>query len=190
MHIEIRKLTPDLLEDYLNYFENVVHEDCYCTCYCSDDQTGMDFHLQEIRRDYAINYIKTGKIKGYLAYIDNKVIGWCNANDKSDCLKCEGWQRILTSVKTTDSDSNLKIKSVFCFVVDPNMRRSGVASYLLDIVCKDAAENGYDYIETYPNKEFIDIYYDHMGPVNLYKKLGFEVFDEIEQKIIMRKRLR
>ena len=190
MNIEIRKLTPNLLEDYMYFFENVAHEDCYCTCYCSDNQVGMDFQLQEVRRDYAISYIKEGKIKGYLAYRDNQVVAWCNVNDKSDCLECEGWQRILTSVKTTDSTANIKVKSIFCFVVAPDMRRTGVASYLLEHVCKDAVEDGFDYIEAYPNKDFIDIYYDHMGPVNLYIKFGFEEFYKTEQKIVMRKRLK
>jgi hypothetical protein len=38
MNIEIRKLTPDLLEDYLNFFETKAHADnededrCYCVC--------------------------------------------------------------------------------------------------------------------------------------------------------------
>lgn len=190
MLIKIRKLTPGMLEDYLYFFESVAHEDCYCMCYCSDDHTDKDFHLQEVRRDCAIQYIKDGKIQGYLAYHDDQVVGWCNANNKSDCLKCEGWQRILKSVDTTDSSSDLKVKSVFCFTVAPNMRRSGIASHLLDRVCKDAAEDGFDYVEAYPNKEFIDTYYDHMGPINLYRKFDFEVYDETEQKIVMQKRLK
>ena len=53
-----------------------------------------------------------------------------------------------------------------------------------------AVEDGFDYVEAYPNKDFIDIYYDHMGPANLYIKFGFEGFYKVEQKIVMRKRLK
>lgn len=190
MNIEIRKLVPDLSEDYLHFFENIVHEDCYCTCYCSDDHEGKDFHSKDVRRDYAKQYIKDSKIQGYLAYSDNQVVGWCNANRKSDCLKCEGWRHILSSINTTDSASGVKVKSVFCFTIAPDKRRSGIASYLLERVCIDAIEDGFDYIEAYPNREFIDAYYDHMGPIDLYKKFDFEVFDETIEKSIMRKKLK
>ena len=189
MHIEIRKLTPDLLEDYLFLFENVVYEDCYCTCYCSDDHTGMDFSSKQVRRDSAVDYIKDGIIQGYLAYCGNQVVGWCNANTKSNCTKCEGWQRILKSVNKIEPSSDKKIKSVFCFIVAPDMRKRGIATRLLESVCKDASEDGFDYVEVYPNKQFIDVYYDHMGPIDLYMKLGFDIFEELEQKIVMRKNL-
>lgn len=190
MHIEIRKLTSDLLEDYLYFFENVANEDCYCTCYCSDDHAGKDFHSREVRRDYAVRYIEEGKIQGYLAYSDNKVIGWCNANCKSDCLKCEGWKICLNSVNTLETVPSLKVKSVFCFTIAPNMRRNGIASHLLERVIKDAFEDGFDYVEAYPNKGFIDVYYDHMGPIDLYKRFGFVAHGESDSKIIMRKRLK
>lgn len=38
MNIEIRKLTPDLAEDYIHFFDTTPHDDnvdahkCYCVC--------------------------------------------------------------------------------------------------------------------------------------------------------------
>ena len=186
MVIDIRKLTADLVEDYLLFFDT--YEDCYCVCYCSDNHEGKDFSKQEARRSHAAQYVRNGMIQGYLAYSDNQVIGWCNTNKKSDCIMCEGWSVMLSSVNTQDADQ--KVKSVFCYTIAPNFRRKGIASQFLAQVCKDAAEDGFDCVETYPNKNFEDAFSDHMGPVDLYKKHGFVLHGEAGNKIVMRKMLR
>lgn len=197
MSIEIRKLTPELLDDYLYFFENVAHEDnededrCYCVCWCSDDhRKGKDFSSPEKRRNYAVQYINSGIIQGYLAYCNDQVVGWCNANTKSECLNCISWLRFMTCAKTTESASDIKIKSIFCFTVAPNMRRKGIAKQLLDRVCKDAADDGFDFIEAYPNKEFVNVFRDFMGPYDLYKKYGFTIHEETEHTLVMRKHLK
>jgi len=186
MDIKICKLTAEMLEDYLFFFDT--HEDCYCVCYCSDNHEGKDFSKQETRRSHAAQYVSNGTIQGYLAYSNNQVVGWCNANTKFDCLQCEGWKIMLSSVNTTEDDQ--KIKSVFCYTIAPDFRRKGIASQLLEQVCKDAAEDGFDYIEAYPNKNYKDTFSDHMGPADLYKKHGFTVYEEAGDKIVMRKSLR
>ena len=56
-------------------------------------------------------------------------------------------------------------------------------------VCEDALRDGFDFVEAYPNKEFINTLADCMGPVKLYEKLGFTASYEIEPKLVMRKKL-
>jgi len=186
MNIKIRKLTPELLEDYLLFFDT--YEDCYCTCYCSDNHEGKDFSKRETRRNYASQYINGGMIQGYLAYLDNHVVGWCNANSKKDCLECEGWKIMLPAVSRVES-ANEKVKAIFCFTVAPDMRRKGISTQLLEQVCNDAAIDGFDCIDAYPNRVFEDIYSDHMGSVDFYKKHGFVLHEEAGEKVVMRKYL-
>ena len=174
MNIEIRRLAPALINDYLYFFENVAYSDnkewdrCYCVGYCSDANAGNDFSSAQVRRDYAIQYVESGKIQGYLAYCDGQVVGWCNANRKSDCLKCGGWKFTVGNVEWLDVG---QVKSIFCFTVAPAMRRQGIATQLLSRVCQDAADEGFDYIEAYPNKVYTNMYYDYVGPLGLYKKI-------------------
>jgi len=198
MNVEIRKLVPDLSEDYLRFFETEAHADnededrCYCVCWCSaDHREGMDFSSPEKRRDLAIQYIKNGTIHGYLAYYSGQVVGWCNANAKSECLNCISWlrNRGMAAVKKTESTPDIRVKSVFCFTIAPRMKRKGIATQLLERVCKDTAEEGFDYVEAYPNKAFISIFRDFMGPLELYNKCGFSVSDETEYIYVMRKSL-
>jgi len=185
MNIKIRKLSAALLEDYLHFFDE--HEDCYCVCYSGDNHAGKDFRKKETRREHAAKFVVSGMIQGYLAYSDNQVVGWCNANNRNKCLQCEGWQVMLSSVDIAESDADVKIKSVFCFTIAPVFRRKGISAQLLGQVCADAAKDGYDCVEAYPNKAFIDTFQDHMGPLDLYKNFGFEPHSETENKIVMRK---
>ena len=73
MNIEIRKLTPDLLDDYLRFFDQTPHSTnldehkCYCVCWSSTDDRQLDFSSAEKRRALAVELISGGNIQGYLA---------------------------------------------------------------------------------------------------------------------------
>ena len=188
MNIEIKKLTPDLLDDYLHFFETDAHADnpnedrCYCVCWCSaDHRIETDFSSPEKRRELAVQYIKDGVIQGYLAYSDGKVVGWCNANTKSECLNCTSWLRFMSSA-SDEIDSASKIKSVYCFTISPDMRRKGIANQLLECVCQDAVNDGFEIVEAYPNKDANNVFDNHKGHFELYKKNGFTVNREINYK--------
>jgi ribosomal protein S18 acetylase RimI-like enzyme len=195
MNIEIRKLSPGLAEDYVNFFDVTPHNQkwnvkCYCVFWSNDDSESKDFSSPEKWREFAFQYVKNGSIQGYLAYYNDKVAGWCNANIKSDCLKCPGWRWLKDSIPAEESAPEIKIKSVFCFVVAPEMQRRGIASRLLTRVCQDAAQDGFDFVEAYPNKEGTAESEDFVGCADMYKKSGFIVYYETEQRLIMRKPLK
>ena len=196
MKIEIKKLTPDLAEDYIHFFDVTPHDKyvdehkCYCVCWCSaDHRIETDYSTAEKRRILAAQYINDGIIQGYLAYHEDKVVGWCNANIKTDCLYCISWMRFMQSVSDIEIDPHNKVKSVFCFVIAPNMQRKGIATQLLECVCEDAANDGFDYVEAYPRKEFIGVSSDFMGHVKMYEKFGFTETAEYDDVVVMRKAL-
>jgi len=196
MDIEIRKLTPGLAEDYARFFDVTPHDDnkeehkCYCVCWCSDDSEGKDFSSREKRREHAVRYVGDGSIQGYLAYRGDEIVGWCNANTKSDCLQCVSWRRFMGPIERITSDPGAKVKSVFCFVIAPELKRMGVATALLKRVCKDAAEEGFDYVEAYPNRKPRNVSRDFVGPLTMYEKCGFSKYVKHKGKIVMRKALK
>lgn len=196
MDIVIHRLSPDLAEDYANFFDMTPHDHnvdahkCYCVCWCNDDYEGKDFSTREKRRNAAIQYVKGSNIQGYLAYHDDKIVGWCNANTKSDCLKCCSWRRSMTDVPTERISSGIKVKSVFCFTISPIMKRKGIATQLLERVCRDATDEGFDFVEAYTDKEPDDENINFSGPIGLYTKCGFALYYETKEKLIMRKPLR
>ena len=196
MDIQIQKLAPHLAEDYVHFFDTTPHDNnveehkCYCVCWCNDDYEGKDFSTAEKRRECALQYVKNNTIQGYLAYNGTTVVGWCNANTKRDCLRCASWRRFMDYVPLEEPDVGIHVKSVFCFVIAPEMRRKGIASLLLERVCKDAAQDGFDFVEAYPYKESGYQSSDFGGHLALYKKAGFSMSLEASQGFVVRKPLR
>ncbi|MCH5320726.1 MAG: GNAT family N-acetyltransferase [Eubacterium sp.] len=195
-NLEIYKLTPDRLDDYLYFFENVAHTDnkqwdrCYCLDYCSASNAHLskEFDDADVRRKYAIEYVNKGIIQGYLAYYNNQPVGWLNANDRDKCTNCMGMQEDIFNFKKIKM-SDKKIKSIFCFTVAPEMRGKHIAQALLERAIEDAKADGYEYMEAYPNKKDADIYYNYVGPMGLYNKFGFEKYGKTKYRFILRKKL-
>jgi hypothetical protein len=62
------------------------------------------------------------------------------------------------------------------------MRRKGVSALLLDRVCKDAADEGFDFVEAYPEQKFTNVFNAMSGHLELYKRKGFIVCQKINDK--------
>jgi ribosomal protein S18 acetylase RimI-like enzyme len=196
MEITIRKLTPALADDYVRFFDRTPHDNnapdenvedysCYCVCWCSDDYEGKDFSKAQNRRQWAYRYVEENILQGYLAYSGDEVVGWCNANTKSDCLQCCSWRRFMGYVPL--DEPGVKVKSIFCFVIAPEMQRKGIATQLMERVCADAAQDGFDFVEAYPDKEASQPNFG--GYYEMYGKHGFIVTTETEQRLVVRKSL-
>lgn len=191
MDIVIKKLSPDLLEDYLYYFDDVAFSDhgdwsgCYCVepHLCQSAENELPKGTSSGCRNLAIDFIKTKKLQGYLAYCDGKVSGWCNANDKSNYEKIQERKELRTE------EDNKKIKSIMCFNVAPNMRNKGIATKLLERVCNDALAEKYEIIEAYPYSGKPNTYFYFSGPPTIYCKHGFLIFKELNHEMIVRKYL-
>ena len=185
MKFEIKKLSINLLDDWLEYFDNgdFFHNDtwagCYCMCYHWKEELvgNKSWDCSKIgaayNRECAVKLIKQGAMKGYMAYLDGKIVGWCNANNK----------QAYHSVHM-DFSCEKKVKSIVCFCISPNFRGKGIASQLLDKVCIDAAGNGYEYVEAYP---FLNDEYVYHGSKSMYEKNGFVVCGEESGCAIVRK---
>ena len=69
MEIEIRRLCPELADDYVHFFDITPHDQyvdahkCYCVCWCADDYEGKDFSTAKKRRTAAKNYVEKGLYK-------------------------------------------------------------------------------------------------------------------------------
>lgn len=187
----IRPLSPELCEDWLWFFDKIAfqdHEDwafCYCLEGHLDRETNEKWATPEERREKAVELIRTGGMKGYLAYIGDNVIGWCNVNDREN-------YRYLTEMfresgyQTEGEDK--KVKAIYCFLIAPQYRGKGVAQRLLDRVCEDAVREGYTCVEGYP---FADekFEFQYHGTAKMYERCGFAEAADLKFLKIMRKRL-
>ena len=191
MNIEIKKLSIDVLDDWLYFFDNTAFSDndewagCYCMCYHWSEALNAEKRWDcsksdaEYNRKYAVNFIKQGIMQGYLAYHDGKVVGWCNANDK------HVYDSVNIDLSWEDSEKGKKIKSIVCFCISPDLRGGGIASQLLEKVCLDAAVDGYEYVEAYPFNDGKNN--DYHGSKSMYEKKGFTVYGNIKYCTVVRK---
>lgn len=198
MNFEIRRLEPDMAEDYVDFFDRTPHDDnvdehkCYCVCWCSADHRSVDDELSsaENRRKLAKQYVENGIIQGYTAYCGDKMVGWCNTNSKNERINCSSWLRFMHEV---ESSENEKVKSVFCFLVSPDMRGKGIAKMMLDKICHDAEKDGFDYIEAYPRDNSVSSknnFSNFQGPYKIYEQAGFVRYKKLTDKVVMRKYLK
>jgi len=194
--VTVVKLTPSLVDDYVAFFDNTAHnassnhDKCYCIAFCNDDvyhTGGVNWYdASDQRRAHAIQRVRDGNIQGYLAYHNGNVIGWCNANTKSDCGAVMDYMRSY-NIPVADDPPERKVKFIFCFTVAPTMQGKGVATKMLEFICQDAAAEGFDAIEAKSSRVLSSDGF--FGPLALYLKNGFTIHAEQGERLIVHKDL-
>lgn len=187
MELTIAPASAETVRDYLHFFDTRAFCDnpgwawCYCVFnHFEGGETAWMARTGEINRADAEKMICEGSLKGYLAYHDGQVVGWCNANDKS----------AYPLFRNIGGRDGKRVCAVTCFVIDPDYRRQGVARSLLRRVCEDYAAMGYDYMESYPVAGEGTCATHYHGHPAMYESEGFAVHLRFKEHICMRKRLK
>jgi ribosomal protein S18 acetylase RimI-like enzyme len=184
MDIQIRKLTPELVNDYLHFFDKkcIFAEKDWAGCYCTF------YHRSENitdKREYARSLIEKGILQGYLAYRESKVIGWCNINTKSV------YKSLPHNIELDDGMVDInKIKSIVCFTIDPDVQNQGVATELLKHACVEVQNSDVIYIEAYPDTKHSFNKGEYHGTYSMYEKAGFKEYKTYSDFVVMRKILK
>jgi len=187
MNITVKPLIPDLLEDYLFFFDNIVFTENpeWSKCYC------YSFHFKGAREQWnrkdnraaVSKMIMDKKLTGYLAFSNGKPIGWCNVNDRSN------YQSLGQHYELPDDQTD-KICSVVCFLISPDFRGKGIAKILLEKIITDYSFQDYDCLEAYPDKSGSSCENNYKGPLNLYERNNFKVIEEHDAYYVVRKELK
>ncbi len=194
----VRELAPPLLDDYLAFFDRDAFADfpwwsgCYCTFYRDPAHDGNSSpETIPIRRPKAIELVNSGLQQGLLAYVDGKVIGWCNADVRARYPALRRFQEVI------DGDGE-QIGAILCFVVAASHRGKGVAGALLDAACTRFRDWGLGLVEAYPNTappsgpyaaETPWSAHNYHGSLGTYLKAGFTVHKQLERFAVVRKTL-
>jgi GNAT superfamily N-acetyltransferase len=206
--ITIKQLTPELADDYFDFFDNRAFSDnspegpCYCTRFQQTrEQEDIEMNDQakiydngesypfpspgfmRTMREIAERQIKTGVLQGYLAFADGMAVGWCNANDRAN------FPRESANRAKLYAPAEKREKVVVCFEIDPNYRGKGVATALLQKVIDDAKAEGYIAVEANARTRAERYEWDHTGPLRLYEKLGYVPTEQTGNTVVKRKKL-
>jgi len=182
--MDIRALTPDLAEDFFDFFDHRAFSDnpywkgCYCTFFHRPEKVSEeDARQRPTRREQARSLIQEGVLQGYLAFdAAGKAIGWCNANRKARLLR----------LGVVDAEAQ-GVLSIVCFVIDPAHRRQGIARALLERALAEGARQGFCWAEAYPAPRARSESGHYHGPLALYESFGFQRLPG--RKLVVRKEL-
>lgn len=187
MEIQVRKLTKEMADAYLNFFDQDAFSDhvewsaCYCLESHLDREENERLKGKEERRKKAKELIESGVTSGYLVYKGDRVVGWCNAGDKNGYVPVCGNKEYMA-----EDGADGRTITIYCIDIAPGYRGKGIASLVMEQVLRDAKREGYRYVEGYPLADR-ELKYQYRGPVRLYEKFGFEMCRTGERICVMRK---
>ena len=196
MQVSVRQLRPELLADFLHFFDKEAFSDFpdWSGCYCGFYETaGSSWDAGPddgpIHRKEKADRIKTGESTGLLAYVDGKVVGWCNAQPRSSFANMRRYSVVI-------DDASESVGSIMCFLIAPGYRGKGVCTSLLNSACDVFRSEGLSVAEGYPTtsprkgtSETPWAEANYKGPLSVYLKNGFAIHKQLERFAIVRRKL-
>lgn len=184
--VAVHLLTPDRVEDWLDFFDHdaFAGNPDWASCYCLEPhQPGTPEQPERPWRDrraMMAGRLRGGTTFGYLAYVGGRPAGWVNASLRSDYG--------LYKLVDPEGPAPRSVIGISCFVIAPPFRRHGVASALLDRVIADASTRGASWIEGYPHNEPRGNDAGHFrGKRSMYEARGFQPIEVRERDTVMRR---
>jgi GNAT superfamily N-acetyltransferase len=186
--IEIHPLSAERLADFLAFFDRDAFTDnpAWSSCFCQYlyvDHRSVDWESRTgpQNRAAACERVCSRTMQGYLAYRDDKPVGWCNAAP-----------RALMDAFNGESDPDAgRIGEIGCFVIAKAHRRSGVATALLAAACEGLRAQGLDIAEARPAPDAQSDAQHYHGPLAMYLAAGFTIHRKGgDGRVIVRKPLR
>lgn len=184
----IEALSPGTVADLLGFFEDEAFSDnpawssCYCQCFYEDhSQVNWQARTAMQNRECALQRCAAGEMRGLLAYVNGRVVGWCNAAPR----------HLLHALDPEPVAEAGSIGCILCFVISPAARRKGVATALLMAACEALRAQGLLYAEANPRIHAAGSTANHFGHLAMYLAAGFlqHRIDESDDSVWVRKRL-
>ncbi len=178
MTLTFRALQPqddDLLIHYfqsLDYSHHSEWKSCYCSFYHSDcsmedwisrSEKGENEHLTRMS-------IRQGSMKGYLALVDQQVVGWLNVNHYHAYL------RLLHDIQPWIRTPQTAV--AICFVIHPHYRGQGIARRLLAYAMDDLRAQGFTALMGLPRESPSQPLLRYRGTFHMFDELGFTLMKD------------
>ena len=205
--VVVHELKPQFADAYLQFFDDIYDNDpflkfsgnpwwggCYCTFYDDpreEDAINASPKKREENRAARQSSIENGKASGLLAFVDGRVVGWCNVAPRGNYVNPRYLKQVIEDPKET-------VGSLTCFVVSSKYRGAGVAPKLLRSACEMIRQWGLPVAEGYPrDPEFkgpnpYKIPAENLGfrgSLGMFLRSGFQVDRKMERFLVVRKKL-
>jgi ribosomal protein S18 acetylase RimI-like enzyme len=188
--LEIRDLTPELLAEYQRFFDQEAFRDypAWSDCYCMETLwDGIDDESEprtaaDNRREMSAR-VGAGRVTALLAFDGERPVAWCHYGESTALA---GVARRF-GLETADHEG---VGAVACFVIASQYRGHGVATRLLEEAVERLRAKGLRAVEAYPPSEGDGTPQgNYRGPLEMYRRAGFEPYREAGKTLIVRKAL-
>lgn len=185
MTLTIQALKPKHAKAYVDYLEQMDFHHapdwsgCFCRFYhtdCSNDDWQKRSASQN--KEEALQAIQAGTMKGFLAFEDDHIVGWLNAN------AIQAYPRLASIAQPYCRSS--KTGTVVCFVIHPQFRHQGIATKLLSAAVESFEKEGMDVL-AFPFESEGEPQKAYRGFIPMYLNLGFKVLETREGMSLLRK---
>lgn len=194
--LRVERLTPSRRDDFLGFFDhergpafadNPEWAKCYCHFYHVPKAIDWKSLDGDANRAAMSARIDAAEMDGFLAYSNDEVVGWLNAQPSTKLPHC--FARMGISIPQQEA-APASSAVIVCFVIAPGWRRRGVARALLAGALASFEARGIRTVDAFPFKSgdstsATDHYH---GPISIFSAAGFEILAEHPDLTVMRKR--
>jgi len=150
---------------------------CFCVAWWVPTWEGWPERQAMQNRQLRERLFKDGEYDGYLLYVNDKPVGWCQVGSRD---------RLEKLVKQFDLSPSPQTWAITCFLIAPAYRRRGLACYMLSEILKDLKKRNVKRVEAFP-KTGSDCQTEDLwtGPAKIFLEAGFKTIDDDPEKIVM-----
>ena len=152
---------------------------CFCRFYhteCSMDEWIAKDPAQNRRE--AESAISNGSMRGVLAFEDDRIIGWLNANHVDAYPRLKGFVENFVESPLTGAS--------VCFVIHPDYRNQGVATQLLREALNGFKAEGLTQVLGFPFEDPQHPQKAYHGSLSMYLKAGFTLVESRGNQHVVR----
>jgi GNAT superfamily N-acetyltransferase len=185
--LDIRALDAGTLADFLAFFDTDAFADnprwafCYCQfLYVDHNQVDWKSRSLDENRTSACDRVNAQQMQGLLAYVDERVVAWCNAAPRP----------LMHAFDDEPDPIAGQIGMIGCFVVEQSQRRRGHARALLRAACDGFRAQGLSHAQALARRDAASEAENHFGHLSMYLAEGFAIHrEEADGTLILRKSL-
>ncbi|NDJ77331.1 MAG: GNAT family N-acetyltransferase [Chloroflexi bacterium] len=171
MHLTVHRLDEDRIPDFfhLHHADNDAGW-CFCVAWWVRAWQGWSERTSLQNRTLREALFRVGQLDGYLLYADDEPVGWCQVGLRD---------RLGKLMRQFELEQDPETWAITCFLIAPDFRGRGVASFLLDAVLNDLEQRGVQRVEAFPKRGGnLDEYDLWNGPEAMFLAAGFVVVDD------------
>ncbi len=178
MSTRVERLDPEREPDFRR-----VHDDehglgwCHCVAWWTEDWERWGERTAEENRALREDLFRRGEHDGYLAYREDRPVGWCQVGRRD---------RLTKLVREAGLEPDEGAWAITCFAVVPAERRRGVARGLLAHALADLDGRGVPRVEAFPRTEEGEAGELWTGPAALFRSFGFRCVARGERRSVWR----